>query len=200
VAAARLTMVVLNRIYTRTGDAGTTRLVTGAPVSKASARVEAYGSIDELNACVGLVRVHTASDATLDPMLARIQNELFDLGADLATPAKPAEAEGSALRIIDSQVDRLEHEIDQLNDALPALTSFILPGGRPAAAALHLARTVCRRAERVMVAAVDAGEAIGPPALRYVNRLSDFLFVAARYANDNGAADVLWEAGATRGV
>jgi cob(I)alamin adenosyltransferase len=191
-------MVVLNRIYTRTGDAGTTRLATGAPVSKASIRVDAYGAVDELNACLGLARVHAGADDDLDAMLARIQNELFDLGADLATPARADEAEGSALRILDSQVARLEGEIDQLNDALAPLTSFILPGGAPLAAALHLARTVCRRAERVLVAAVEAGEPIGAPAMRYVNRLSDFLFVAARHANDKGRADVLWKAGATR--
>src|ERR1700704_178124 len=156
-------MVVLNRIYTRTGDAGTTRLATGEPVSKASLRVEAYGAVDEANACIGLVRVNTAKDSALDAMLARIQNELFDLGADLATPAKTGDSTDGALRILDSQVERLEQEIDQLNEALPPLASFILPGGTPAAAALHLARTVCRRAERVLVASVEAGEPFSGP-------------------------------------
>ena len=191
-------MVTLNRIYTRTGDGGKTRLSTGAPVSKADPRVEAYGAVDETNACLGLVRVHTAADALLDPMLARIQNELFDLGADLSTPAKPDEAAGSVLRILDRQVERLEGEIDELNGVLPPLTSFVLPGGTPAAAALHLARTVCRRAEREAVRLIEGGEPVSGPALRYLNRLSDFLFVAARFANDRGAAEVFWKSGATR--
>jgi cob(I)alamin adenosyltransferase len=191
-------VVTLNRIYTRTGDAGTTRLATGQSVSKSALRVEAYGAVDETNACVGLARLHTGADARLDAMLARIQNELFDLGADLSTPAKPDEVEGSALRIIETQVARLEAEIDALNAELPDLKSFILPGGAPAAAALHLARTVCRRAEREAVRLVEAGEAVNGPALRYLNRLSDFLFVAARFANDRGAAEVFWQSGATR--
>jgi cob(I)alamin adenosyltransferase len=191
-------VVTLNRIYTRTGDAGTTRLATGQSVSKSALRVEAYGAVDETNACVGLARLHTGADVRLDAMLARIQNELFDLGADLSTPAKPDEAEGSALRIIETQVARLEAEIDALNAELPDLKSFILPGGAPAAAALHLARTVCRRAEREAVRLVEAGEAVNAPALRYLNRLSDFLFVAARFANDRGAAEVFWQSGATR--
>jgi cob(I)alamin adenosyltransferase len=189
-------MVTLNRIYTRTGDAGTTRLASGRSVSKADLRVEAYGAIDETNACLGLARVHTAGD--FDALLARLQNELFDLGADLATPAKSNEAPGAALRILDSQVDRLESEIDSLNAELPPLASFILPGGTPAAAALHLARTVCRRAEREAVRLVEAGEPVSPAAMRYLNRLSDLLFVAARYANDKGAAEVFWQSGATR--
>jgi cob(I)alamin adenosyltransferase len=189
-------MVTLNRIYTRTGDAGATRLATGASVSKADLRVEAYGAVDETNACVGLARLHTAGE--LDAILARIQNELFDLGADLSTPAKADEAEGSVLRILDSQVSRLEGEIDALNGELPPLVSFVLPGGTPAAAALHLARTVCRRAEREAVRLVEAGEGVSGPALRYLNRLSDLLFVAARFANDKGAADVSWKSGATR--
>jgi len=192
-------MVTLNRIYTRTGDGGTTRLATGQPVSKASLRVAAYGDIDETNACLGLVRLHTAADADLDAMLGRIQNELFDLGADLAAPARADEADGSKLRIIDSQVTRLEQEIDRLNADLPDLTSFILPGGTPAAAALHLARTVCRRAERTVTALIEAGETVSPPAARYVNRLSDFLFVAARHAN-KADAEVLWKSGATREI
>jgi cob(I)alamin adenosyltransferase len=191
-------MVTLNRIYTRTGDAGTTRLATGAMVSKADIRVEAYGAVDETNACLGLARVHTAGDAQLDAMLARIQNELFDLGADLSTPAAPDEVAGSKLRIIDGQVGRLETEIDELNTKLPDLMSFVLPGGTPAAAALHLARTVCRRAEREAVRLIEAGESVGGPALRYINRLSDFLFVAARWANDRGEAEVFWVSGATR--
>jgi cob(I)alamin adenosyltransferase len=191
-------MVTLNRIYTRTGDAGTTRLASGAQVSKSDLRVEAYGAVDETNACLGLARLHTASTADFDALLARLQNELFDLGADLATPAAPDEAQGSRLRILDSQVARLEGEIDALNAELPALASFVLPGGTPAAAALHLARTVCRRAERETVRLVEAGEPVSGPALRYLNRLSDLLFVAARYANDKGAAEVFWKSGATR--
>jgi cob(I)alamin adenosyltransferase len=191
-------MVTLNRIYTRTGDGGTTRLATGQKVSKASLRVAAYGDIDETNACLGLARLHTGADPVLDPMLARIQNELFDLGADLAAPAKADEAPDSVLRILDSQVDRLEREIDALNEPLPPLASFVLPGGTPAAAALHLARTVCRRAERSVTALAEAGETVNPPAARYVNRLSDLLFVAARHANDGGAAEVFWKSGATR--
>lgn len=190
-------MVTLNRIYTRTGDAGTTRLSTGAPVSKADPRVEAYGAVDETNACVGLARVGLA-DSELDAALARIQNELFDLGADLSTPPNEGEAEGSVLRVSDGQVARLEAEIDALNDRLPALASFVLPGGTAAAAALHLARTVCRRAEREAVRLVEAGEPVSGPALRYLNRLSDFLFVAARWANGRGEAEVFWQSGKTR--
>ncbi|WP_293903488.1 cob(I)yrinic acid a,c-diamide adenosyltransferase [Phenylobacterium sp.] len=191
-------MVTLNRIYTRTGDAGTTRLATGAPVSKADLRVEAYGAVDETNACVGLARTQLGADPELDAMLARIQNELFDLGADLSTPPAADEAPGSRLRILDSQVARLEAEIDTLNDRLPALQSFILPGGTAAAASLHLGRTVCRRAEREAVRLVEAGEPVSGPAMRYINRLSDFLFVAARWANGQGKAEVFWKSGATR--
>jgi len=191
-------MVTLNRIYTRTGDAGKTRLATGQPVSKTDLRVEAYGCVDETNACIGLARVHLTADLELDAMLGRIQNELFDLGADLAMPAKEDEPEGSKLRILDSQVARLEAEIDSLNDRLPALKSFILPGGTPAAAALHLARTVSRRAEREAVRLVEAGEPVSGPAMRYLNRLSDHLFVAARWANDGGKAEVFWQSGGTR--
>jgi cob(I)alamin adenosyltransferase len=191
-------MVTLNRIYTRAGDAGLTRLATGESVSKTDARVEAYGAVDETNACVGMARLHTRGDEGFDAMLGRIQNELFDLGADLATPPKPDESAGAALRILDSQVARLEGEIDELNARLPPLESFVLPGGTPAAAALHLARTVCRRAERWAVRLVESGSPVSGPALRYLNRLSDLLFVAARYANDQGAAEVLWQAGATR--
>jgi cob(I)alamin adenosyltransferase len=191
-------MVTLNRIYTRTGDAGRTRLATGEQVSKSDGRVEAYGAVDETNACVGMARLHTGADAEFDALLGRIQNELFDLGADLATPPKADEAEGQALRIVASQVERLEREIDALNAQLPDLKTFILPGGTPAAAALHLARTVCRRAEREAVRLVEAGAPVNAPALRYLNRLSDLLFVAARFANDRGETEVFWEAGATR--
>ena len=189
-------MVTLNRIYTRTGDAGTTHLASGAPVSKASPRVEAYGQVDETNAVIGMARLAVAGAAPLDPILARIQNDLFDLGADLATPDRKAGA-AEALRIVASQVERLEREIDALNAELSDLTSFVLPGGTPAAAALHLARTVSRRAERSAVA-LAAVEPVNPDALRYLNRLSDLMFVAARYANDKGRGDVLWTPGATR--
>jgi cob(I)alamin adenosyltransferase len=187
-------VVKLNRIYTRTGDGGQTRLASGAKVAKSAARVEAYGGVDETNACLGLVRLHTAGEAVLDAMLARIQNDLFDLGADLATAG---DAPG-ALRIVQAQVDRLEREIDRLNGELEPLNSFVLPGGSPVAAALHQARTVCRRAEREAVRLTETGEAISAPALKYLNRLSDLLFVAARWANDKGRADVLWVPGAGR--
>jgi cob(I)alamin adenosyltransferase len=191
-------VVVLNRIYTRAGDGGTTRLVSGETVSKADPRVAAYGEVDELNAVVGLARLHTAADPDLDAMLARIQNDLFDLGADLATPDRGAAGVG-ALRIIAGQVDRLEREIDALNASLSPLTSFVLPGGSAAAAALHLARTVCRRAERAAVSFASVEDASAHAcALRYLNRLSDLLFVAARFANDKGALDVLWAPAATR--
>ena len=189
-------MVTLNRIYTRTGDGGSTRLASGAPVSKASARVCAYGDVDETNAVLGMARIAIAGAAPLDPILARIQNDLFDLGADLATPDRKAGAP-DALRIVASQVDRLEREIDALNAELAELTSFVLPGGTAAAAALHLARTVSRRAERSAVALAGL-EPVNPEALRYLNRLSDLMFVAARYANDKGLGDVLWTPGATR--
>ena len=192
-------MVTLNRIYTRTGDGGDTRLASGEPARKTSLRVEAYGSVDETNSSLGMVRLSTADDTVLDPILGRIQNELFDLGADLATPVR-AEKEGRpALRVLPEQVERLEREIDRLNAELGPLTSFVLPGGTPAAAALHVVRTVCRRAERVAVALADAEPGqVSAPALAYLNRLSDLLFVAARWANDRGAGDVLWKPGATR--
>uniref|UniRef100_UPI002FE1E3A2 cob(I)yrinic acid a,c-diamide adenosyltransferase n=1 Tax=Pseudoxanthobacter sp. TaxID=1925742 RepID=UPI002FE1E3A2 len=194
-------MVRLNRIYTRTGDDGTTGLVNGERRSKADLRIEAYGTVDELNACMGLARLHSAGLPDLDAALGRIQNELFDLGADLGMPEAPEgtpEPYGPPLRILDSQVARLEQEIDAFNEALQPLRSFVLPGGSALGAGLHLARTVCRRAERLMVALADQ-EAVNPAAIRYINRLSDFLFVAGRVANDNGAADVLWVPGATRG-
>lgn len=184
-------MVVLNRIYTRTGDAGSTRLATGEPVSKASPRIVANGEVDELNACLGLARLHTAG-TDLDAILRRAQNELFDLGADLSTPERP-----DALRITERQTAALEADIDRLNERLSPLTSFVLPGGSAAAAHLHLARTVCRRAERACVA-LAAGATVSPEALKYLNRLSDLLFVMARAANDDGALDVLWQPGATR--
>ncbi len=190
-------MVTLNRIYTRAGDGGTTRLASGQPVSKSDARVEAYGAVDETNAAIGLARLSTTGDATLDPILARIQNDLFDLGADLATPPAEREAKTPALRIVPAQVARLEQEIDALNGRLEPLTSFVLPGGSPAAAALHVARTVCRRAERRCVA-LTRSELVGAEALKYLNRLSDLLFVAARFANDEGRGDVLWTPGGTR--
>ncbi|MGI8841921.1 MAG: cob(I)yrinic acid a,c-diamide adenosyltransferase [Caulobacteraceae bacterium] len=196
-------MVTLNRIYTRAGDGGKTRLASGEKVSKASSRVEAYGGVDELNAAIGLARLHTREDASLDPILARVQNDLFDLGADLATPP-PHAGRPAPLRIVAAQVERLEREIDALNHSLAPLTSFVLPGGSAASAALHLARTVCRRAERGAVGFAEQegaradGAATHGEALRYLNRVSDLLFVAARFANDKGAADVLWTPGATR--
>ncbi len=197
-------MVTLNRIYTRTGDKGGTRLATGEEVRKHDLRVEAYGAVDEANACVGLCRLHAAKgasgeDAELDAMLGRIQNELFDLGADLATPDRPGKALGwEPLRIVDVQVERLEHEIDLLNGPLSPLTSFILPAGTALATYLHLARTVCRRAERIAVRLHDQpDEAVSPAAIRYLNRLSDLLFVMARHAN-RADGDVLWTPGATR--
>ena len=193
-------MVVLNKIYTRTGDAGDTGLSTGERVKKFDARVSAYGEVDETNACIGLVRLHTADDAVLDPILERIQNELFDLGADLATPERPGKPLGwEALRITGPQVEHLERDIDRLNEALSPLNSFVLPAGTAAATTLHLARTVCRRAERMAVRlADDPGEAVSAEALKYLNRLSDLLFVMARHANAKDAGDVLWRPGATR--
>ena len=190
-------MVLLNKIYTRTGDAGSTGLASGARVSKSDARVEAYGAVDELNAALGLARLHSGQNDRIDAMLARIQNELFDLGADLATPHDPA-PKWEALRIVASQVERLEAEIDWMNESLKALDSFILPGGSPLAAHLHLARTVARRAEREAIRLVESGAAVTPQAMRYLNRLSDHLFVAARRANANGAGDIKWTPGSTR--
>lgn len=192
-------MVRLDKIVTKAGDGGTTRLATGEPVSKASARVEAYGAVDEANSAIGVARLHTSADPVLDPILDRIQNDLFDLGADLATPDRGKPLGWEPLRILDSQVERLEREIDLLNGELSALTSFVLPGGTPAAAALHLARTVCRRAERACVTlAALPDEPVGAAAIKYLNRLSDLLFVAGRWANDKGAGDVLWVPGGTR--
>ncbi|PWR21852.1 cob(I)yrinic acid a,c-diamide adenosyltransferase [Zavarzinia compransoris] len=186
-------MVKLDKIYTRGGDKGLTSLVDGSRVPKHADRVAAYGEVDELNAAIGLIRLEVADRPEVDAMLGRIQNDLFDLGADLATP----EGIEGALRIVEAQVTRLEGEIDGLNAGIPPLRSFILPGGSRAAAFAHQARTVARRAERA-VSALAAVEAINMAALRYVNRLSDHLFVLARHLNDNGAADVLWVPGANR--
>lgn len=194
-------MVRLNKIYTRTGDDGTTGLTSGPRRLKSDLRVEAYGTVDETNACIGLVRLHTSGEdhAHIDAMLARIQNDLFDLGADLSTPDDGKPLAYEPLRIVASQATRLEADIDQLNGDIPPLRSFILPGGSPASAALHLARTVSRRAERLMVQlAKTEGEVVSKEALQYINRLSDFLFVAARAVNDNGASDVLWVPGQHR--
>ncbi|MGE0259454.1 MAG: cob(I)yrinic acid a,c-diamide adenosyltransferase [Alphaproteobacteria bacterium] len=193
-------MVRLTRIYTRGGDRGQTSLGDGSRVAKQALRVEAFGTVDEANAAIGLARLHTGADPEgsqeADAMLARIQNDLFDLGADLCTPEGGSRGAG-ALRIVAAQVERLEAEIDALNAALRPLDSFILPGGTPAAAHLHLARTVTRRAER-LVCALAAAEPVNPEAIRYLNRLSDHLFVLGRRLNDNGARDVLWQPGATR--
>lgn len=192
-------MVKLNKIYTRTGDDGTTGLVCGPRRLKHDLRVEAYGTIDETNAVIGVARLHTAEHPELDAMLMRIQNDLFDLGADLATPDTGEKLEWEPLRIVQAQVDRLECEIDELNASLDPLTSFVLPGGTPAAAHLHVARTVSRRAERLMVElSKSEGEMISAPALKYINRLSDFLFVASRFVNEGGKADILWVPGKNR--
>ncbi len=192
-------MVKLNKIYTKTGDDGTTGLAAGPRRLKSDLRVEAYGCIDEANSALGVARLHTAGVPDVDAMLMRIQNDLFDLGADLATPDLGEDLGYEPLRIVDAQVNRIEQEIDQLNAELDPLKSFILPGGSPAAAYLHVARTVSRRAERIMVDLVRRpGEGVSAPALKYVNRLSDFLFVAARYLNDKGKADVLWVPGKNR--
>jgi len=191
-------MVKLNRIYTRTGDDGSTGLANGERRAKCDSRVEAYGDIDETNSFIGLARLSTAASPELDSMLARIQNDLFDLGADLATPPSDKPLGYEPLRIIGAQVIRLEQEIDALNAHLTPLKSFILPGGSSAAAALHLARAVSRRAERRMVALAMEGESVSAQALQFVNRLSDFLFVAARIANNDGASDILWRPGQNR--
>src|SRR5215469_3277616 len=192
-------MVVLNRIYTRTGDDGTTALGSGERRPKYDLRVAAYGTVDEVNAAIGMARLHTGSDERIDAMLARIQNDLFDLGADLCSPEKGKGPGGERLTIVESQVTRLEQEIDALNDELNPLRSFVLPGGSPAAAALHVARTVCRRAERMIVELSQRPEEpVSAAVIKYVNRLSDFLFVASRYVNDKGARDVLWVPGKNR--
>lgn len=188
-------MVVLNKIYTKTGDAGTTALGTGVRVPKYALRISSYGTVDEMNSIVGVVRLHT--EGLLDDMLGRIQNDCFDLGADLCTPEGPEPLAYEPLRITEGQVTRLEQEIDTLNAELQPLNSFVLPGGSPAAAYLHMARTVARRAERLLVELAEH-EPVSEPAKQYVNRLSDFFFVASRYANDKGEKDVLWVPGATR--
>lgn len=192
-------MVKLNKIYTKTGDDGTTGLATGPRRLKSDLRVEAYGTIDETNSFIGLARQHTTEFAALDAMLMRIQNDLFDLGADLSTPDTGETLAYEPLRIIAAQVTRLETEIDALNADLDPLRSFVLPGGSGAAAALHIARTVSRRAERQIVElARMEGETVSREALAYVNRLSDFLFVAARWTNGKGKSDVLWVPGKNR--
>jgi cob(I)alamin adenosyltransferase len=189
-------MVQLTRIYTRGGDKGLTSLGDGKRVAKHDLRVAAYGTVDEANAAIGLVRLHAKRDRKTDAMLARIQNDLFDLGADLCTPEAGRKAKG-ALRVTDAQVARLEREIDDLNARLAPLKSFVLPGGTPASAYLHLARTVLRRAERD-ITRLMTGEPVNPAALKYANRLSDLLFVLARHCNARGKRDVLWVPGANR--
>jgi cob(I)alamin adenosyltransferase len=193
-------MVVLNRIYTKTGDAGTTALGTGERVPKTSPRIAAYGTVDETNAAVGVARTHLAGqEPDVDAMLLRVQNDLFDLGADLCVPDKGEKLSYEPLRIADTQVKRLEDEIDQMNSALEPLRSFVLPGGTPTGAALHVARTISRRAERLIVELASLpGETVSAPALKYINRLSDFLFVASRYVNDRGKGDILWVPGKNR--
>jgi cob(I)alamin adenosyltransferase len=193
-------MVRLNRIYTKTGDDGTTGLGTGERRPKHDLRIEAFGTVDETNAAIGVARTELPKElANVDAMLARIQNDLFDLGAELATPDDGSPKEYEPLRIVTSQVERLEHDIDLLNADLAPLRSFVLPGGTRAAAALHLARTISRRAERLMVALAEKEPGqVGTPGLIYMNRLSDFLFVASRWVNDRGAGDVLWVPGKNR--
>ncbi len=192
-------MVKLNKIYTRTGDDGTTGLGSGERRKKYDLRIAAYGTLDETNAAIGIARLHTADDAALDAALARIQNDLFDVGADLTTPGKGKGPGGARLTVTAAQVEWLESEIDRLNAALAPLRSFVLPGGTAAAAYLHLARTVCRRAERLIAELKDKpDESVGAEVLQYVNRLSDFLFVASRYANGKGERDVLWQPGRNR--
>lgn len=187
-------MVKLDVIMTRGGDGGETSLGDGARVRKDALRVEAYGTVDEANASIGVLRLHAQEDAEADAMLARIQNDLFDIGADLCVPGEA----GARLRVADTQSARLEAELAAMNSAMPALKSFVLPGGSAGAAAAHVARTVTRRAERLVVA-LAAAEEVNPAVIRYLNRLSDHLFVLARRLNGNGAGDVLWVPGATRG-
>ena len=193
-------MVRINKIYTRTGDDGTTGLGNGQRRLKSDLRVQAYGTVDEANSCIGMARVHTARESpTLDAILSRIQNDLFDLGADLATPEDGKPLGYEPLRIIASQTARVEADIDALTENLQPLRSFVLPGGSPAAAALHLARTVTRRAERLMVALAQIdGEHVNSEGIRYINRVSDLLFAAARVVNDDGKTDVLWVPGQNR--
>jgi len=196
-------MVKLNKIYTRTGDDGTTGLGTGERRKKYDLRIAAYGTTDEANAAIGIARLYTADDTALDAALSRIQNDLFDVGADLCTPVDDARggkgSGGARLTVTANQVAWLESEIDRLNAELSPLRSFVLPGGSAAAASLHLARTICRRAERLIAELKDEpGASVTDEVLQYVNRLSDYLFVASRYANGNGASDVLWKPGQNR--
>lgn len=192
-------MVRLNKIYTKTGDAGTTGLGTGQRVRKDDLRIIAYGTVDETNATLGVVRQHLSGHPGLDAKILRIQNDLFDLGADLCVPDRGEKLEYEPLRITEGQVTRLEAEIDEMNSELKPLKSFILPGGSPASVAFHVARTVSRRAERDMVALAGAdNEPVSAAALKYINRLSDYLFVAGRYVNDRGKSDVLWVPGQNR--
>lgn len=192
-------MVLLNKIYTRTGDNGTTALGSGERRMKYDLRVSSYGTVDETNATIGMARAMGELDQEMDQMLSRIQNDLFDLGADLATPETDEEPPYPPLRIVDSQVDRIEADIDTLNARLEPLRSFVLPGGSKGSAFLHLSRTTSRRAERLMVElAEQPGEHVNPAGIRYMNRLSDFMFVAARCANDDGKKDVLWVPGENR--
>src|SRR3954447_24640195 len=193
-----LSMVVLNRIYTRTGDEGSTMLGNGEYRKKYDLRVCAYGTVDEVTAAIGIARLHTADAPVVDAMLARIQNDLFDLAADLCSPDKGKGPGGERLAVKPSQVKRLVEEIDTFHAELAPLRTFVLAGAMPAAAYLHLARTICRRAERVIVKLKDSGEDVSAEVLSYINRLSDFLFVASRYLNDKGARDVLWVPGANR--
>jgi cob(I)alamin adenosyltransferase len=191
-------MVVLNRIYTRAGDEGSTMLGNGEYRKKYDKRVDAYGTVDEVTAAIGVARLHTKHAPDVDAMLGRIQNDLFDLAADLCSPDKGKGPGGARLTVNAAQVKRLEEEIDLLNSELAPLRTFVLAGGTPAAAYLHLARTMCRRAERIIVELKDSGEEVSAEVRSYINRLSDFLFVASRYLNDKGAADVLWVPGANR--
>jgi len=191
-------LVVLNRIYTKTGDDGTTALGSGERRLKSDLRVEAYGTVDETNAAIGIARLHLSKEPEVEAIMNRVQNDLFDLGADFAVPEGES-APKERLRVVETQVTRLESEIDQLNASLKPLRSFVLPGGEPSAAYLHLARTICRRAERLAVdLSQQKNEKVNPAAIRYLNRLSDLLFVAARYVNGRGERDVLWVPGANR--
>ncbi len=192
-------MVKLNKIYTRTGDGGETGLVDGSRAPKHAPRIAAMGDVDEANSAIGIALIHLPPESEAAAMLGRIQNEMFDLGADLATPGEDFVPNPMTLRIVAAQIDRLEREIDAMNMTLSPLTSFILPGGMPASAHLHLARATVRRAERQAVAARDDGTALNPLALTYLNRLSDHLFTLCRLINAAGAGDVLWRPGATRG-
>jgi len=187
-------MIRINRIYTKTGDNGTTGLVRGPRRMKHDLRVGCYGTIDEANSCIGMARLHTAAMPKLDRVLARVQNDLFDVGSDLATPGKDPEGVES-LRVVPSQVEWVEAQIDAYNEGMPQLRSFVLPGGTPLGAALHVARTVVRRAERLVVELIAREPDVSPLTMIYLNRLSDLMFVMARVANNNGATDVLWQPG-----